>query len=161
MTYYQRKPTYTPSGIPLLSNALDMSYEDEARQILGYLWNCEIKPFGRLSPVDFFALREGALVGVLELKSRTHASTTYPTVYLNLRKWGSLMLYHLGMGCPALFVVRFTDGFRWINITSVDATQMKIAGTRRIVKSHTDIEPIILVPVKAMETLAGAQEGIF
>ena len=50
--------------------------------------------------VDFFALRDGMLVGVLELKSRSHTSTTYSTVFLNVRKWGSLMLYHLG-GCPA------------------------------------------------------------
>ena len=160
MNYYQRKPTFTPSGAPLFSNASDQASELETRQILGYLWDCEIKPFGQLSPVDFFAVREGSLVAVLELKTRSHASSKYPTVFLNLRKWGSLMLYHLGLDCPAFYVVRFTDGFRYINITSVDASKMKITGTKHIVKSHTDIEPIILVPVKDMEPVQGSQEGL-
>ena len=99
------------------------------------------------------------LVGVLELKSRSHASTTYSTVFLNVRKWGSLMLYHLGLGCPALFVVRFTDEYRWINVLEIDASHMKMGGTKHLVKSHTDIEPVILVPVSLMQVIAPT-EGV-
>lgn len=156
--YYQRASTRTPSGSPRFANAADRKSEQETALLLGHLWNCEIKPFGLLSPVDFFAVREGLLIGVLELKTRTHASTAFSTVFLNLRKWGSLMLYHFGLGCPALYVIRFTDEYRWISITEVDASKWTIGGTKTIVKSHTDIEPVILVPVAQMHSLVSPRD---
>ena len=159
MDYYHRSPARNSNGAPIFTNAEDRAHELETRHLLENLWNCEIKPFGLLSPVDFFALRDGMLVGVLELKSRSHASTTYSTVFLNVRKWGSLMLYHLGLGCPALFVVRFTDEYRWINVLEIDASQLKMAGTKHLIKSHTDIEPVILVPVSLMQVIAPT-EGV-
>jgi hypothetical protein len=159
--YYQRKSQKNADGSPCFYSAEDQANEHETRLILGYLWNCEIKPFGQLSPVDFFAVRNGALVSVLELKTRSHPTNAYPTVYLNVRKWGSLMLYYFGLGCPALFVVRFTDGYRWIDVNQIDASKWKIGGTKKIVKSHTDIEPVILVPIDAMSELSTSQEGVF
>ncbi len=158
--YYQRKFHKNADGTPCFYSPEDQANEEETRQILGYLWNCEIKPFGQLSPVDFFATRNGLLVSVLELKTRSHPTNQYPTVYLNVRKWASLMLYQFGMGCPALFVVRFTDGYRWIDVNQIDASKWKIGGTKHIVKSHTDIEPVILVPVDAMNELETSQVGV-
>ncbi len=156
--YYHRASTRTPSGSPRFANAADRKSEQETALLLGHLWNCEIKSFGLLSPVDFFAVRDGLLVGVLELKTRSHASTAFSTVFLNLRKWGSLMLYHFGLGCPALYVIRFTDEYRWISITEVDASKWTIGGTKTIVKSHTDIEPVILVPVAQMHSLSSPRD---
>lgn len=159
--HYQRTSTRAPNGLLRFATPQDRQSEQETALLLGRLWNCEIKSFGLLSPVDFFAVREGLLIGVLELKTRTHASTTFNTVFLNLRKWGSLMLYHFGLGCPALYVIRFTDGYRWISITEVDASKWTIGGTKTIVKSHTDIEPVILVPVDQMHPIFTPRDADF
>jgi hypothetical protein len=98
------------------------------------------------------------MVGVLELKSRTHASDRYPTVFLNVRKWLALNLAAVGLGVPALFVVRFTDDVRWVRIGAV-AGAVRIAGCRSIVKATSDIEPVIQVPVPDMQALASADES--
>lgn len=150
--YAERAATNNSDGTPLMANNYDRANEDEVRTVLEKAWNCSIRSFGRLSPVDFYAERHGRLVGVLELKSRTHESTRYATVFLNVRKWMALQMAGMGLGCPALFVVRFTDGLRYILVDAVDATQVRMGGGNRKVSSHTDIEPVIEVPIRSMET---------
>lgn len=75
----------------------------------------------------------------------------YPTVFLSFRKWIALMLANLGSGIPCLFVARFTDAIYYIDSAEVDARKMRLAGMSRIVKSHTDIEPIIDIPIHKMK----------
>jgi hypothetical protein len=159
MDYYHRSPARNSNGAPIFTNAEDRAHELETRHLLENLWNCEIKPFGLLSPVDFFALRDGMLVGVLELKSRSHASTTYSTVFLNVRKWGSLMLYHLGLGCPALFVVRFTDEYRWINVLEIDAITIENGRNEALVKKPYRYRASDLSTCKSMQVIAPT-EGV-
>lgn len=120
-------------------------------------WNCKLHKFGSLCPIDWYAERAGRLVGVAELKSRTHASDTFSTVYLSVRKWLALSLASIGLGCPALFVVSFTDGVRWISVADVDASAIRICGVNRNkAKAERDanaIEPIIDVPVASLKIL--------
>lgn len=161
MDYYHRTIAQNTDGSPIFANAADRASEEETRRLLSEAWKCEVKSFGKLSPVDFYAVRHGQMIGVMELKTRSHASSDYQTVMLNVRKWGSLMLYHFGLGCPALFIVRFTDAYRWINVTQIDASKWTIGGTRQIVKSHTDIEPVILVPIADMQELVDPTKVVF
>ena len=58
MNYYHRTPSSNTDGSPIFTNAEDRAHELETRILLEHLWNCEIKPFGLLSPVDFFALQQ-------------------------------------------------------------------------------------------------------
>jgi hypothetical protein len=53
----------------------------------------------------------------------------------------------IGLGCPAIYVVKFTDGIFYIRIPDIPTSDIVIGGTRQVVKSHTDIEPLIRVPV--------------
>lgn len=151
-SYYQRNPTLV-NGIPLFSNATDLRNEQEVAAELGKAWGCEIKPFGPLCPIDFYALRNGLMVGLLELKSRTHDSSKYPTVFLNVRKWLALRLAETGLGVPAIFVVRFTDGIFYIPVNDVPTQKITIGGTKHLVKSFTDIEPVIEVPVGVLRRI--------
>lgn len=148
--YYARHERANGDGSPLFANDYDQASEGVIRDRLAAIWRCSVHPFGRLCPVDFYAIRDGRLVGVLELKTRTHDAGRYPTVFLNVRKWLALTMAANGLGCPAVFVVRFTDSLRHIPVAEVDAGQVRIGGTNRIVKSHTDIEPVIEVPIEAM-----------
>lgn len=114
---------------------------------------CDIRHFGDLSPIDWYAVRSGRIVGVLELKSRAHEERKYPTVFLNVRKWLALSLASVGLNVPAIFVAKFVDGVRWIKVQDVDASRIKIGGTKHIVKSSSDIEPLIEVPIASMARL--------
>ncbi|GJF06718.1 hypothetical protein [Pseudonocardia sp. D17] len=153
--YYARTSATHLDGTPMFATAEDTRNEDQVAALVERAWRCRLHRFGTLAAVDWFATRDGRPVGVLELKSRTHPSGQYPTVFLNVRKWLALHLAAAGMGVPALFVVRFTDAIRWITLADVAAGAVRIGGTRRPVKSRSDVEPVIDVPVASMTVLGG------
>lgn len=154
MSYYDRAPAQHLDGTPIFKTAADESSEQHVAQLIESRWGCALHSFGRLSPVDWYAERDGRLVGLLELKTRSHKIGTYPTVFLNVRKYLALQLGAVGLGVPALFVVRWTDALRWVEVASVDASSSTIGGCLRVVKSRNDVEPVIEVPVGAMREVA-------
>lgn len=134
----------------------DEANEERVRLVIEAAWNCELKKFGKLCAIDFYALREGRMKALIETKFRDHESGRFETVFLNVRKWGNLREWARAMGVPAFFVVGFTDVTLYIDIDAVDARQFRMGGTAKIVKSHTDIEPVILVPISDMRVLRSA-----
>lgn len=128
------------------STPADKVAERVAAGELSKAWNCNLHSFGDFSPVDWYAEREGRTVANVEIKVRTHASDTYPTVYLSMRKWLALSLANVGMGVPGIFVAQFTDGLYYIDVGEVDARRHTIAG-RRDRGAANDLEPIIEVPI--------------
>jgi hypothetical protein len=58
-----------------------------------------------------------------------------------------------GMGVPAVYVVKFTDCIRYIPVHDVKASSVSIGGCSRTVKSETDVEPVISIPVASMRSL--------
>lgn len=151
-SYYDREVTTFLDGSPVFATEKDRRNEESTARVLERAWRCELRRYGELSPVDWFAVRDGRIVGVLELKSRSHESTRYPTVFLNQRKQLSLVWAAMGTGAPALFVVRFTDGIWW-TIVGLAMGDIKLGGCREIVKARSDIEPVIHVPVAEMRQL--------
>lgn len=157
MSYYNRQTRINSDQSPLFSCDADVESESEVIAMLSAAWKCEIRPFGMLCPVDFYALRDNRVVGVLELKTRAHERTMYPTVFLNVRKWLALKLASYGMGCTAIFVVRFTDGLFFIPVDKVPVGRVSIGGTKELVKSHTDIEPVFEIPIELLKELEVAR----
>lgn len=153
-SYYNRNAATFVDGSPIFKTEDDERSEGEIGKVIEKVWSCECRSFGKLSPVDWFFVRTGRLIGVGELKTRTHASDKYPTVFLNVRKWLALSLAANGLGVPAVFVVRFTDVVRWIGVADIDASVARMGGCTKIVKSRNDIEPVIEVPVTAMKVLS-------
>lgn len=153
MSYYDRVGAVNSDGTPLFGNAGDEQAEREARALIEGAWRVELRKFAPLSPVDFYAVRDGRVAGVVEFKRRSHSSDAYPTVFLNVRKWLALMMAANGLGVGAAFVVAFTDGTRWIDLKDVDARRVRMGGCSRVVKSQSDIEPVIEVPVSEMRAL--------
>ena len=153
MSYYDRTEATHLDGSPIFATRGDEDSERQVASVLEQAWGVELHRFGKLCAIDWWALRSGRLAGVLELKTRSHASTKYPTVYLNVRKWLALTLAANGLGCPAIYVVRFEDGIFWTPVNEIDASQVTIGGCVRQVKSRSDVEPVIEVPIGKM-TLA-------
>lgn len=159
MDYSNRHSAAHVDGTPIFKSEKDEKNEHAIAELLSKTWRCSLHAFGMLSPIDWFAERDGRVIGILELKCRTNESTKHPTVFLNIRKWLALMLGQIGMGVPAIFVVQFTDSVRWIEISKVDSRAIKIGGwSLENAKAYTDIEPLIEVPVWTMHELTGKQE---
>lgn len=153
MSYYNRENVVHLDGTNIFQTKEDRDNELEVATLVEGVWHCKFHRFGALSPVDWFAERMGRLVGIAELKSRPHERNRYPTVFLNVRKWLSLTVGSVGLGCPAVFIVKFNDGVFWCRVSEIDASNQKIGGCSKIVKSHSDIEPVIEVPVLLLTKL--------
>ncbi len=158
--YYDRAETLHVDGSPVFSTDADRAGETDVAAMLERAWHCTIAPFGPLAPIDFYATRDGRLVGVLELKTRSQASDRFPTVFLSVRKWLALTLAETGLGCPAIFVVRFADAIRWVSVRTVDASAVELGGCalprnrrRGAITGASDREPVILVPIATMRPL--------
>lgn len=152
-SYYSRENVTHLDGTQIFQTSQDRDSESVVASQIQQQWDCQLFRFGALAPIDWYSKRLDRLVGVLELKSRSHESTKYPPVFLNVRKWLALTLASTGLGVPAIFVVRFTDGIQWIPVNEVEASRVRIGGCSRRVKSDNDVEPVIEVAVNKLRPL--------
>ena len=135
--------------------------EDDANEkrvagILAEAWGCGVEQFPGKFYVDFYLHRYREVLGVAELKSRTNASTTYPTVWLTLMKWARLTFISESTDTVGVFVAEFTDGIWWIRVNDVDATKIEMV-KRKDRNTPSAKEPAILVPISSMRKLVPGQ----
>jgi hypothetical protein len=149
-------PTHI-DGAPIYSNEDSAAAEDALARRCERAWTCELVRFGRLAPVDFYAMKSGRIAGLVEMKIRKHAITDYPSVFLSLRKWLALSLAEFSLDVPALFVVQFRDGARWVNVRNAHGPLYRTRSRGR--EWRSDSEPVILVPISAMRPLAEDGNG--
>lgn len=149
--YHARKRRMHLDGTPIFQTDADRAGEAEVARLLASAWDCEIHHFGALAPVDFYATDQGRVVGVLELKIRSHEARRYPTTFLTVRKWMALTLASNGLGVPAVFVVQFTDCICWAPVAEIDASLVVMAGKSASL-GIPDV-PTIEVPVSQMRVL--------
>lgn len=135
------------------ANKSDREAEDLAQRSIEAAWGCTLHKYAGLDTVDFWAEAFDRTSALIEVKARSVNSTTYPTVFLNLRKWSKLLDMAVCTGVPAYFFIVYKDCIKYINVELVDARAHGIGGTRHRVKSENDIEPVIHIPIKEMETL--------
>lgn len=158
LSYYDRSAQTHLDGSLVFANKQDAESENEVAATVERIWSCTLRRFGELSPIDWYAERHGRVVGLIELKTRPHESTKYPSVWLNVRKWLALTLGSAGMGVPSIFIARFNDRIAWCPVNKIDASQMRIGGCARIVKSRSDTEPVIDVPISMLRQLNDEHE---
>ena len=151
--YYDRDNITYLDGTRIFKKRADTESEKEMARIIEAKAGVQLTPLGDLSPVDWVANQHGRVVGFMELKTRSHKSTKYPTVFLNVRKWLALLLVEVGTDAPSIFLVRFKDRLMSVRIREVDASKMKMGGCKKIVKSDNDIEPVIEGPISSMKTV--------
>ena len=141
------------SGI--FQSADDRAAENAVAVVLEHAWQCEVRHFGAMSPVDWYILRGGRMVGIVELKVRKIESIRYPTVFLSVAKWLCLTKWADGLGVPAGYVVAYTDCVRFIYLADVDAKVNRMAGRKGRGAEH-DIEPMLEIPVERMQFVTSA-----
>ena len=135
------------------ANASDREAEDMVKRSVEAAWGCKLHKYADFDPVDFWAEASDKTAAFIDVKSRSVKSTTYPTVFLNMRKWSKLLDMAVCTAVPAYFFIVYQDCIKYINVELVDARNHGIGGTRHRVKSENDIEPVVLIPIKEMETL--------
>lgn len=153
--YYNRRPSVNTDGTLLFANQEDNAGQSEIALMIERCYGpgLKLKPFGRLCVIDYYAERDGRMCALLEIKRRSHESTKHDTVFLNVRKWLALTIGSVGLGVPSFFVAGFADRVMIVDVASIEATRHMIGGTLRVVKSHSDVEPIIEVPIEIMREL--------
>lgn len=153
--YYSRSGSINTDGRVMFTADADVVREEEIVRLIEQRWSVQVHRFGKLCPIDFYATKHGRMVAVIETKSRSTPSTQYPTVFLNVRKWLALGLAQAGLGSPALFFVRWSDGvIRYIKFNDIDARKVSMGGCKKVVKSTTDYEPQIEIPVSSMNQIS-------
>lgn len=150
MRYEERTHTVNEQGLRGFASQSDREAEDHAAAILERAWGLKLHRYEPFDEIDWYAARNGMTVAFIELKTRSHPSTQFPTVFLNYRKYLALFTSWQATGKKCIFVVQFSDGIRAVNVLDINATSLPIRGCRRIVKSPLDIEPVIEVPVCSM-----------
>ena len=133
----------------------DEEIQRRAGDSVGLAWNCDVVTMPRFAVWDWVMVRDGALVGVGEFKRRLHEAGGYPTVFLALPKFRALTWASEHLDCPALFVVQFNDGIRWISVPDeVGGMTLTVGGRHDRPDVPTDIEELVEVPIARMHRLA-------
>ncbi len=151
--YLNDTPHVHTDGTVVRTNEYAQEAEAEVCRAIERVTGATVHHFGALAPIDAYASRDGRVVAWLEIKVRSHASTKWKHVFLSVRKWWYLMTAELFQEVPAFFVVRFTDGIRYIRVTDIDPRNMRVVKANRAYQSRNDREVVILVPVEKMRRL--------
>lgn len=115
-------------------------------------FGCEVRCFGGRDEVDMYAVRNGRMSAIIELKTRKIHSTKHATVFLAMRKYLDMTRIGAAFAVPAIFVVKYEDCTKYINLSDVDTSRHTMGGNSRN-KAYNDIEPLIEVPVTQMVAL--------
>lgn len=130
-----------------MASKRDCALEKAVMSALSFAWNMKMGSFGRFAPLDFYAFRNDRLVGLMELKTHPYDIGKYPTTQLNLRKWGWLRLYK-DLGVKVLYLKMFGKDLYYIDVDDIKVDDaIRMGGCHKYVKSVTDIEPVINIPV--------------
>lgn len=102
--------------VKIFETEADLDNEQAVAAVLEKAWNAEFKKLDRRYHVDFMICREGNGVAWAEVKCRTHASTDWPTIILELDKCMKLSQLAHETGLPSILIVKWTDRIGWINM---------------------------------------------
>lgn len=134
-------------------NDKDNQNEIEVANWLSRCWKCEIKRFGTLNGIDWYIEKHERLIAIAELRCRPYSYAKYPNAFMDISKWSMLICSGLGLSVPALYIVRYSDQVRWIEVRNIDATKHTITGRRDRKPSGivgNAVRPAIIIPVNQM-----------
>jgi len=123
----------------------DRQKEARVRQYLATAWDCDYEESPELSFVDCkLTNSDGVVAALVEIKTRTNASTKYPTYMLSAHKWRNALHMANEYRVPFMLVVQFTDGIYAAKIRN----DYEIAkGGRTDRNDLMDIEDCVFIPM--------------
>lgn len=104
-----------------------------------------------LSPLDWYATDGQQVRAWLEVKARQRTGADLPYALIDVTKYLALTFASLSFGVPALFVLGYQDGTRFIDVRSIDSRSIRVTG--RTDRASNDVRPAIRIPLELMATL--------
>lgn len=139
---------------PIFQKPSDLKAQGEVAAIVGQKWECTLKRMGPLDRLDCYAFRGETILFFAEIKCRDVSSGEYPTVFLSFQKYLAMREVGSCFGLPVLYVIRYTDGVRYIDVMDLPLPQKLVAkGRPPRPGAVSDIEPIIEIPVDLMSPI--------
>lgn len=146
--YHDREPDGTA-----METEQDLSHENELRDLVEGAWGCKLIKQQKFDPMDFLAVKGNKTVAWVEMRNRNNSASRYADIFMGLIKFQKLSLAARALYIPAIFVVRFTDAVKWIDLTRImPKTSYADRGDMKH-KRATDNEPCVLIPVSEMKEL--------
>lgn len=95
---------------------------EEARVVLALerAFKAKLLKTPRAARVDRVAIREGEVVGVVEIKRRRNPAGKYPTVWVEAAKDEALRWASSSLGVPGVFAVGWDDAVGWIPANAIE-----------------------------------------
>jgi hypothetical protein len=132
------------------------AHERRVAQQLAERWHCEAIEFPELSPIDWYLRRGPKLVALVEIKRKGRTFAQYPSVFLDVLKYWSLLSGAIAFGAPGLFVVDCTDGLYYAHVSACIGLRVSVVG-RRDRDNPQDVRPTIAVPLKLFKPITAKE----
>ena len=156
--YYDRKRSTWLDGSLVFQTAQDIENQNKIGRAVERAWGpgVEVCRFPDLSLIDQYVCFNGRINYYMESKWRSHSVDDYETVWLASKKHLALFCAVIsGLAERGMFMARFIEGVRWIDVMDIDATKQRIGGSK-----HKK-EPVIDVPVQDMHPVRQRPDGTF
>lgn len=101
---------------PLYESQRDRTNEQQVADFLSQKFDCTYFKLPIAYSIDYAFLREGKVVGFVEVKCRKVELQTYDTIMLSMHKRVDSLALANSISVPALFAIRYNDGIYTINL---------------------------------------------
>lgn len=102
---------------PMYESKADLEREEAVVQELSQHWMCDYHKLPISYQLDYALLRDGKICAICEIKVRNVVLNHYDTLIISAAKRLAGLQYSKMMGIPALLVVKYEDGIRFINFS--------------------------------------------
>lgn len=133
--------------------------EDRSRELVAattlanHFTNTSIKKLPKNDRADFLLMADGVDVGYIEVKTRTCASTTYPTYHVSKDKLLALEAKAEKDGLRAMLLVSWVDRIGFIGVTRLLAEATFKQGGRWDRNDPADVEEMADIPINKFKFL--------
>lgn len=110
--------------------AHDLTRQKAVAKRLEALWDCQLVKTKELSKIDYVAVRDDEIIGLIEVKGRLIPSTKYQQTTLDSAKLGWMRLAADIYGVPALVVIQWTDKAAYFEPKHTPVDQISDHATR-------------------------------
>ena len=130
----------------------DLKNEDAVAQLMMQKWNCHAMKLPKHYRIDFALTRGGAIKAYAEVKCRSITMQSSKVLILGLAKACHLKMFANESNVPGLFVVRYTDGVYYLDI-SKQQFPIHYGGQMTRQRDNRDMEPVCQIPTQLLKRL--------
>jgi len=134
----------------IYENADDRARESEVIKAFSKRFWVDYLSLPVLSVADYIVMhKDGRMLSIVEIKSRTTPKDEYPTYFIGKRKAGDLVVVATKLKLEPVLVVDFSDCSTWVNLRRDPFEEVRPGG--RYDRGDTqDEEPMLHIPTEKL-----------